>query len=257
MHAALAFVLLGLSAAAEDPAPPPPPPPPPAVEQSQAPQPPPPPSLFGARAIERGRVLYGLQGWYALSSSDFVPVLKPIAGLGLGAGFDLSAGFDVTLPPWPDRETMEALELTARRQLPWSSQVLGGMDAAVTLEAIGARFGSKESAENLAGPRHATGLRDLNVGVGVPVTIGRTMTYSFEPFVMASIDLQPASNGPLTGPPPAWTLGWLFGIDAGYELRFAQVLGGIRVRPGLRLVLHSRKADETVTLLSTLAISAG
>ncbi len=242
MHAALVTALLGLSVAAERPT----------VEaRPPAPAPPLRPSFFGARVIEQGRVLYGLSAWYAVTSSR--PGLRPMLAVGLGAGFDLAIALDVTLPPLPERETMEALELTARKGLP----ELGPFETAVTVELIGAYFGSRESAENLAGPRHVTGLRDLNAGLGVPLTWGHGTNLAVKPFVLASFDLQPASNGPLTGAPPPWTLGWTFGLDLGNELVFSQVLGGLRVRPGVQLLLHTRQDDRTVTLLSTLAISAG
>ena len=61
----------------------------------------------------------------------------------------------------------------------------------------------------------------------------------------------------MTGAPPAWTGGWLFGVDVGNELRFSKVLGGLRVRPGIQLLLHTRRDDQTVTLLTTITISAG
>lgn len=209
--------------------------------------------MFGARAIERGRVLYGLSAWYAVSS-DFLPVLRPMLAFGLGDGFDVMLAFDVTLPPFPDRETMEALNLTVRRELPKA----GIFDLALTLELVAARFGSKESSENLAGPRHTTGLRDLNAGLGLPLSFGPRMTYTLKPFVMASFDLQPASNGPLTGVPPQWTLGMTFGLDLGYELSIpVKAVGAFRIRPGARLLLHTRHDDKTVTFLSTLTLSAG
>ncbi|MFT3836708.1 MAG: hypothetical protein QM723_06905 [Myxococcaceae bacterium] len=256
MHVALVAVLVGLSAGAQSPDEPPPPPPPPVVEAPPTPPPPPiPPSLFGARVIGRGRVLYGLSAWYAIASgSTFIPALRPTVGFGLGGGFDVTVGLDVTLPPWPDRETMEAVELTVRRELPKA----GPVDLALTLELLAARFGSKESAENLAGPRHTTGLRDLNAGFGLPMSFGPRATYTVKPFVIASFDLQPASNGPLTGAPPQWTLGWTVGLDAGYELAWPiTAIGALRIRPGARVLLHTRPDDKTVTLLSTLTISGG
>jgi hypothetical protein len=254
MHATLITVLLGLSLrVAESPQPVESTEPAPVVTAKAGSEPRPiQPSMFGARVIEPGRVLYGLQGWYAVSSA-FLPAARPMIGFGLGGGFDVVAGLDVTVPPFPQTETMEALGITVRRAGPDFTM----LQTAFTLELVGAHFGSKESAENLAGPRHATGLRDLNVGFGAPITWGHGINITAKPFVMASIDLQPASNGPLTGAPPAWTMGWTFGLDIGDELVLARVLGGLRVRPGIQMLLHTRRDDRTVTLLTTMTISAG
>ena len=246
MHAALVGVLLGVSAWAQEPLP-----------EATASKPAPPPrraeSILGARTLERGHFLYGLDAGLSVGGGPLM-TLMPTAAVGLGGGFDLCARAAATVPPWPDEQSYQALDVSLRHALPWT---LGALSFALRLDAIGAHFDAGERAENLAGPRHQTGLRDLDVGLGAPISFGNGMHLFLEPELYWTFDLAPASPGPLTGAPPSFTAAPLFGVELGHELVISSLWKGVRVHASVRMLFHTRPDDPFFTFSSLAGVTFG